>query len=457
MKHSIFLIALLLQLSSAFADSIEIKVQSVCGGNEMLSLFNTREAPPKALLWKEFKAQENIIQKIKIQEAGFYKLMFHGLQYDIWLEPGKNIEILLQNHGEIILGGESAQLNNFLVKTRQKYPNRDRYSEQLLRGKKIILDAARFEFYEQAYLEQLQSIQQSTLSNTDQALAKGWAQALFLENIYKPIIENKVFGKTNKAEIVSGYAKKLAQLNVFAEIIYYPKWGDFLKEVMYTRMETGKLNLRTPNLWISEWAKTISNKLLREHFIAYLIEKETLMRYFDSKTVERFETAKKFVDSPTIILQIDNCIAKIDLGNDVHPDVSQITFDNIEGKQITLGDFKGKYVFIDFWSTSCNPCIGEMPYLHELEKKFENKPIEFISIALERKIGNWKAFLQNNILNSNQFIMLDLNKNPIWTFIGLSGIPRFVLLDKNSKVIYKNAYRPSNPILEHQIRELLSN
>lgn len=452
--RNILLIFFLLNMLPLFAEVTKIKVHSICTGDEMLSLFDMRMAPPKALLWKNLKPGEEFVQESDVKAKGYYKFIYHQCQYDIWMEPGMEVEITLMDNGKINFAGAHAGLNNFLVDVRQRYPNQDKYAEEFLQTRKVVLNKERFDYYNRCYREQLKMVKQSTLSKADKALASGWIQAAFLENIYKPVIENKVFGKTNKAEIEVGYADELAKLDLFAEVVYYPGWGDYLEEVMYTQMETGKLRLHVPDLWISEWGKTISDANLRDRFIDYLVRRETLMRYFDDKVIERFQAAKALVKDAGIVKDIEACIAKVDFGT-LRPDVSEIVVENTAGQQVKLGAFKGKYVFIDFWSTACNPCIGEMPFLHELEKKLEDAPIEFVSIAMERRTEGWKDFLKKNQMEKNQFIMRDLDKNPIWQSIGLSGIPRFVLIGTDSKVLIKNAYRPSNPILECQLRELL--
>lgn len=453
-KDITLLMYFLLVMSPLYAEVTAIKVHSEASGNEMLSLFDMRQAPPKALLWKDLKPGEDFLQNADIESKGYYKLIYHQCQYDIWIEPGKEVNITLKDNGEVDFAGEHAELNDFLAELRQKYPSRDKYSEELLKTHKVVLNLERFDDYNRQYHEQLQAVKQSTLSKADKALANGWVQAVFLENVYKPVVENKVFGKTNRAEMETGYADECAKLDLFAEIVYYPEWGDYLQEVLYTRMKTGKLKLKNPDLWISEWGKTIPDANLRDHFIDYLVRRETLMRYFDDKVIERFQAAKALVKDAGIVKDIEACIAKVDFGT-LHPDVSEIVVENTAGQQVKLGALKGKYVFIDFWSTACNPCIGEMPFLHELEKKLEGAPIEFVSIAMERRTEGWKDFLKKNQMEKNQFIMRDLDKNPIWQSIGLSGIPRFVLIGTDSKVLIKNAYRPSNPILECQLRELL--
>ena len=197
-KNITLLMCFLLVMSPLFAEVTAIKVHSETSGNEMLSLFDTRQAPPKALLWKDLKPGEDFLQNADIESKGYYKLIYHQCQYDIWIEPGKEVNITLKDNGEVDFAGEHAELNDFLAELRQKYPSRDKYSEELLKTHKVVLNLERFDDYNRQYHEQLQAVKQSTLSKADKALANGWVQAVFLENVYKPVVENKVFGKTNR-------------------------------------------------------------------------------------------------------------------------------------------------------------------------------------------------------------------------------------------------------------------
>ena len=60
---------------------------------------------------------------------------------------------------------------------------------------------------------------------------------------------------------------------------------------------------------------------------------------------------------------------------------------DINGKEVSLSDLKGKYVYIDIWATWCGPCTGELPHLKELEKKMHGKKIVFVSISCDKDKG----------------------------------------------------------------------
>lgn len=59
------------------------------------------------------------------------------------------------------------------------------------------------------------------------------------------------------------------------------------------------------------------------------------------------------------------------------------TFHPLGGKPTTIGDFKGKVVFLNFWSTSCGPCIAEMPGIERLQASLRSEPVAFLAVTQE--------------------------------------------------------------------------
>lgn len=122
------------------------------------------------------------------------------------------------------------------------------------------------------------------------------------------------------------------------------------------------------------------------------------------------------------------------------PDFEYIS---IDGDTCSLKDFRGKYVFIDVWATWCGPCCKEIPYLEELEEKMKNKNIVFVSISCDANRMTWARIVKEKKLGGIQLHMR--NDSSFKEAYGIGGIPRFILLDKEGRVINTNMTRPSNP------------
>lgn len=123
-----------------------------------------------------------------------------------------------------------------------------------------------------------------------------------------------------------------------------------------------------------------------------------------------------------------------------------------QGNQYTLEQFKGKYVYIDIWATWCGPCKKEMPHLAQLEEKYHGKDIHFVGLSCDRSKEDWM-----NSVGSLKGVQLYLE--PGNTFMDdymISGIPRFILLDREGKIISNDMTRPSDPATAAKIDELLA-
>lgn len=129
---------------------------------------------------------------------------------------------------------------------------------------------------------------------------------------------------------------------------------------------------------------------------------------------------------------------------------------DINGKEVKLADFAGKYVYIDLWATWCGPCKGEMPALATLEERFEGRDIEFVSISVDRNrdIELWKKTVADMKLGG---VQLHLGENWDWLKnfmpVGMS-VPRMILLDKEGKIINANMSLPSDKATAQKLEEL---
>ncbi|WP_010134723.1 TlpA family protein disulfide reductase [Ochrovirga pacifica] len=129
--------------------------------------------------------------------------------------------------------------------------------------------------------------------------------------------------------------------------------------------------------------------------------------------------------------------------------------ENYKGGTTSLKDLRGNYVYIDVWATWCMPCLQQIPFLQKLEEKFHGKDIKFVSLSIDNPNAKdkWKQMISDKNMGG---IQLFANGNiPFVQDYQITGIPRFILLDKEGNIVDANAPRPSQPELEKILADLL--
>ena len=148
-----------------------------------------------------------------------------------------------------------------------------------------------------------------------------------------------------------------------------------------------------------------------------------------------------YVTDPVMKESFDAACSKWDLksAGRMSPDFEAA---DIEGKTYSLADFKGKYVYIDLWATWCGPCQREMPHLKALEKQFEGKEIVFLGLSVDADKNKWEDKVLSGTLSGIQLYLG--NQSGFLTDYEVATIPRFILLDKEGKIVDSDMSRPSS-------------
>lgn len=105
-----------------------------------------------------------------------------------------------------------------------------------------------------------------------------------------------------------------------------------------------------------------------------------------------------------------------------------------------IDPFKGKILFVDFWATSCGPCVGGIKTMKPIREKYKNNPdFDFIFITNKRESpeGRYNKFVEEQGMK-NTFRLSKDEYNYLRQLFKFNGIPRYVVIDKQGKILNDN-------------------
>ena len=120
-------------------------------------------------------------------------------------------------------------------------------------------------------------------------------------------------------------------------------------------------------------------------------------------------------------------------------------YPDTSGKNISLESLKGKLVYVDVWATWCGPCKAQIPFLKQLEEKYREEDIAFVSLSIDqlKNISKWKDMIVEKELEGIQIIADKAWRSKFVTDYVIEGIPRFILIDKDGNLMNPMAPRPA--------------
>jgi cytochrome c biogenesis protein CcmG, thiol:disulfide interchange protein DsbE len=112
---------------------------------------------------------------------------------------------------------------------------------------------------------------------------------------------------------------------------------------------------------------------------------------------------------------------------------------DLNGRQVSLDQLKGKVVLIDFWATWCGPCRMSMPLLENLQKEYPDALV-LLAINLQESRDEVQDFVR--LQNLHSVVLLD-QQGDVGSLYGAEGIPMQVLIDKTGIVRYITGFNSS--------------
>jgi len=112
----------------------------------------------------------------------------------------------------------------------------------------------------------------------------------------------------------------------------------------------------------------------------------------------------------------------------------EIELKDPSGRLVSLSDFRGNIVFLNFWTTWCFDCRIEMPHMEKLHQKFKDKGFAMVTVNLQEPVSQVKQFFKNFKLT---FASLLDSDGAVGIHFRITAIPTTFILDRQGLIIGK--------------------
>jgi peroxiredoxin len=129
------------------------------------------------------------------------------------------------------------------------------------------------------------------------------------------------------------------------------------------------------------------------------------------------------------------------------------TVTDIDGRKLSLADYKGKVVLLNFWATWCAPCRTEIPHFVEMQNKFGPDGFQVIGISMDDDAKPVREFAQQYKLN---FPVAVGDDKLAERFGGVLGLPVNFIIDREGRIYTRHLGATDVSVFDQEVKELLA-
>lgn len=123
----------------------------------------------------------------------------------------------------------------------------------------------------------------------------------------------------------------------------------------------------------------------------------------------------------------------------------EFTLNGLDGKPVSLGEFKGRVVFLDFWASWCPPCKKEMPEINRLAEKFKEADMTVIAVSVDKKKEHAGSFLSSIPGVSRITVLHDPESSVVSQYMA-QAMPTSYIIDRAGVIRFVHfGYRENDP------------
>jgi thiol-disulfide isomerase/thioredoxin len=435
--------------------------------------------------WKHFyKAQDSCIIdstghfqfSLNLKSADFFQIRsskgskIH--ENDFYLKPGDSLTIRV-NDGNLELKGKAAELNNIALELDQ-WRVKDENSKKQYANRRYLSHLDFISYVDDVKKERLSIVenylkQEIPTNYQNYLLAKihlQWIKDIWdylrLHNYY-------AFGNWNYVSADSLGLNLLEKWKPDSNYHFINNYAECIDGFVYYTYKSNKLDSLDSVLWenmFTEKFSIVKSKLGGINRDIGLLNLSQEFTRFLSVPENNFHKQAKIVNNYFFLnKQAEQYYALFEqnyLGfMEIAPSKKAPNFklENVRDEEVSLSEFIGKVIYIDFWGTWCGPCIKSIPKHLELQKSIENlDDVVFINVALESReedIMRWKRFISDKYWPGIHLVAKNQFNNEELKPYKLRSAPTYVLIDQEGYIVNPRASGPEN-ILE-DIQRLLDN
>ena len=132
----------------------------------------------------------------------------------------------------------------------------------------------------------------------------------------------------------------------------------------------------------------------------------------------------------------------------------EFTLPDLDGQPVSLSQFKGQVVLLDFWASWCVPCIDDLPYLRQVKEKTADWPVVFLNISLDADEDDWREAIDKHEIKGVH-VRADGWSAEVAKTYQVSGIPSYYLVDSQGLIVEDSGLRGNTDATVAAIEESL--
>ena len=124
----------------------------------------------------------------------------------------------------------------------------------------------------------------------------------------------------------------------------------------------------------------------------------------------------------------------------------EFTLDDLDGQPVSLSQFKGQVVLLDFWASWCVPCIADLPYLRKVKGKTAGWPVVFLNISRDADEAAWREAIDKHGIEGVHVRAAGRDAEVAKTY-QVIGIPSYYLVDSQGLIVEHPSVRDTDAIV----------